>query len=72
MTREELRRILASRTIRKDTYCLDGGLPNDAMCLNQRGKIWEVYYSERGGKFDLQVFHTEEEACESFYNRLME
>jgi len=45
------------------------GLPNEAYCLAKK-ESWEVYYSERGRKFDLQCFSTETEACEYLLKKL--
>jgi len=64
--------MLTDSNIPKDTYSLDGGLPNEAYCLNQNGDRWEVYYSERAQKTGLKIFETESEACEYFYNSLVQ
>lgn len=47
-------------------------LPNEAFCLNKKGDIWEVYYSERGVKSQLKLFHNEDEACNYLYSALLE
>jgi hypothetical protein len=70
MTKSELKQQLIKENIRTDSYCLDGGLPNESFCLNNNGKAWEVYYSERGQKTGLKTFHSEDEACNYFYNSL--
>jgi len=72
MTKNDLRKMLDSGNIPKDTYSLEGGLPNEAYCLNQSGNQWEVYYSERGQKSGLKLFKTENEACDYFYNSLVQ
>lgn len=51
---------------------LRGGLPDNAYCIDRIGKIWEpkkweVYYSEKGGKYDSVFFDSEDEACEYLY-----
>jgi hypothetical protein len=53
-------------------YALDGGLPNEAYCLAKVDGKWEVYYSERGNKTGLKIFQKEEEACQYFYDSLIE
>jgi hypothetical protein len=54
-------------------YCLDGGLPRQALCLNKtEGGKWEVYYSERGRKTGLVTFANEEEAADFFYSFFIE
>jgi hypothetical protein len=42
------------------------------MCLEFIKNKFIVYYSERGQRFDENVFLTEDEACQELYNRLME
>lgn len=73
MTKKELEQKLIEKNIQRDLYALDGGLPNEAYCLNYNHKrnIWEVYYSERGQKTGLKSFDKEEEACNYFYNTLI-
>jgi hypothetical protein len=48
-------------------YSLDGDERDLSLILNQLpyGR-WEVYYSERGNRFDLHSFNSEAEACEYF------
>jgi hypothetical protein len=72
MNKNDLKQKLISSNIPKETYSLEGGLPNEAYCINQIDDKWEVYYSERGQKSGLKIFDTEEEACEYFYNELIE
>lgn len=72
MKKNDLRSILINNNIPKDTYSLEGGLPNEAYCLNLAGDKWEVYYSERGQKSGLKLFKTEDEACDYFYKSLVQ
>lgn len=72
MKKEELLQNLIKSNIPKDLYNLNGGLPNEAFCLNKEGDIWEVYYSERGIKSEVERFTTEEEACSYFYKTVLE
>ncbi|ACV64179.1 conserved hypothetical protein [Desulfofarcimen acetoxidans DSM 771] len=72
MTKNDLRKMLINSNIPKDTYSLEGGLPNEAYCFNQNGDKWEVYYSERGQKSGLKLFSTEDEACDYFYKSLVQ
>lgn len=68
----ELEKRLVAEGIPNSLYRLNGGLPNEAFCINQNGQKWETYYSERGSKAGLKVFDEEEEACNYFYNWLIE
>ena len=36
------------------------------MTLNRTVDGWEVYYSERGKKYNVRTFPTEDEACRHF------
>ena len=67
MNKNTLLEELENKGIRKDSYSLNGGLPNEANCLNQNDGIWEVYYSERGIKSGLKTFTSESDACKFFF-----
>lgn len=71
MNKKKLQRELNSKKISLDMYSLDGGLPNEAYCLNKVGNKWEVYYSERGLKTNLKTFDSEEKACDYIYRILV-
>lgn len=46
-----------------ERYSLRGGLPDDGFAIGREGKRWRVYYSERGGRYNIEKFPTEDEAC---------
>jgi hypothetical protein len=70
MTKSELKQFLTTNGIRPTIYSLEGGLPNDRVCLSGGGDRWTVYYSERGSTFDESVFQTEDAACRELLKRL--
>lgn len=71
MTVENLKKKLNAVGVQDDLYyLLIGGFPNEAYCLVENKDDWEVYYSERGGKSDVQLFATESEACEYLFEEL--
>jgi hypothetical protein len=70
MNKDELKRILDSEGFSPRAYSLDGGLPNDRLCLSDEGGQWCVYYSERGERFDEQGFDSESGACEHLLREL--
>jgi hypothetical protein len=72
MNRQELRVRLSQEQLPPDAYWLDGGLPNEALTLNEQHGRWQVYYSERGRKTSLQEFDTETQACTYFYQAIRE
>ena len=43
-------------------------LPGESYCLEEKDNKWEVFFTERGAKFETKVFISETEACEYFYN----
>jgi hypothetical protein len=67
-----LQQSLINANVPKDLYSLNGGLPNEAFCLNKEDEIWEVYYSERGIKSQLKQFHSEDEAYNYFYQTILQ
>lgn len=71
MNLTELESILENSNIPKHYYSLTGGLPSEALCIEQRndGK-WCTYYSERGLRTGLEEFETEEAACNYFYDMI--
>ena len=70
MNKKELQERLGLENIPTNVYSLNGGLPNERLCLGEVNGKWEVYYSERGHKSDLNIFDKETEACEYFYKDL--
>lgn len=68
----ELKGILDKNKINSNSYSLDGGVPHDKHVLSREDNgMWEVYYSERGGKFEVERFNSEEEACNFFLERIL-
>ncbi len=63
MKKYDLKKILEEEGVSKSLYCLDGGLPNEKLCLDYEGNKWVVYYSERGGRTGLECFINEDDAC---------
>ena len=72
MKKNALQRLLDGEKFNPNVYCLDGGLPNDRLCLSFEASRWCVYYSERGSRFDEEYFTSEDEACDNLLRRLHE
>lgn len=72
MTKRELLQRLKNDNIPEYYYSLEGGLPNDKLCLDKTRTGWVVYYSEMGEKHQEVGFASEEDACEYFYKRIKE
>lgn len=45
-------------------------LENDKYHLINSGRAWQVYYSERGHKWDYRQFDSESDACEYLWELL--
>jgi len=48
----------------------DKGITDDKIVLRLTDNQWSVYYSDRGGKYKLKTFETEEEACNEVLLRI--
>ena len=72
MNKANLQHILDIERFRPAIYCLDGGSPNDRLCLAEERGGWSVYYSERGERFDEDWFASEDDACQELLHRLRE
>ena len=70
MNRTELRQALDEAGFSPMDYRLPPDKPDDnTFCLERRGKVWLVYHLERGTRFELRRFNTEDAACEYFLRR---
>lgn len=70
MNRAELRSAADREHIRRNAYCLEGGLPPEQYVLSIENGGWCVYYSERGLKTEPEWFETEDEACDHLFHAL--
>lgn len=67
MNLEELRIWLEANEVPKEDYSLNGGMPENALCIDREANgRWLIYYSERGGRQGLKIYTTEEHACDDF------
>ena len=72
MKKEELQNLLREKKVPDYYYNLDNvGEIDQRVCLEFNGESWIVYYSERGKRFDLVKYSTEDEACNDILNRLV-
>lgn len=72
MKKEELRSILASRGISRSYYSLEGGLPNEKLCLDYENGKWVVYYSEHGIRTGIRYFDNEDDSCDYLLHAIEE
>ncbi len=72
MNKNELQHILNENSVSPGLYNIDGkGVRDQKMCLSQKEKKWQVYYTEKGMIFDLKEFDSENDACQELFDRLM-
>ena len=72
MKKDELRSALIKKGISRSYYSLEGGLPNEKLCLDYENSKWVVYYSERGIKTGIQNFDNEDDACDYLLHSIEE
>lgn len=72
MNKEKLRSILLNKGISRSYYSLEGGLPNEKLCLDYENGKWIVYYSERGTRTGIRYFDNEEDACDYLLHAIEE
>lgn len=70
MTLSDLSAMLVQEGIPNNRYSLKGGLPSDSLCIDKEEK-WIVYYSDRGHRYQLMKFETEDAACRYLYTELI-
>ncbi len=71
MNRQTLQQKLTSAGIRSDSYSLEGGHPSEAYVLASEGRVWAIYYSERGQETSRREFDSEEAACNHLFTLLL-
>ncbi|EAB1775885.1 TPA: hypothetical protein ACIUI8_004605 [Salmonella enterica subsp. enterica serovar Wangata] len=70
MKKNEVKVLLEKGKISKSIYSLDGGLPNEKLCIDFEHNRWIVYYSERGINTGIVEFLNESDACDYLYNQI--
>lgn len=70
MKRNELKELLEKEKVSKSLYSLNGGLPNEKLCLDFEIDKWIVYYSERGVRTGVVEFIIEDDACDYIYKEI--
>ncbi len=67
MTLAELQSKLDEDGVLRGLYSLAGGVPdNQTYTINEQNGKFHVYYTERGGRYDLAVFDNQEDAVDHF------
>jgi hypothetical protein len=63
LTRQSLAALLDAEGVAERAYSLYGSHKEDAIVLDNRPGGWVVFYTERGGEFDLKTYERESDAC---------
>lgn len=71
MNEKELRQRLHSTGIYCSSYALSGEIPFEQYAMENRGRKWFVFYSERGQRNSEQAFDNESDACDYLYSVLV-
>jgi hypothetical protein len=71
MDRGSLKPFLTAEGIDPESYTLDDATRDEAYVLDQRGRQWVVYYSERGLETGLEHFDAEDAACRHLMDLLL-
>lgn len=66
MDRKQLELTLAAEGFPPDSCVVHGSDRNDTLNIEQQGRKFLVYYTERGSRIDEHEFPSEAEACEYF------
>ena len=67
----KLREELARRNVDEARFRIMEPPGDSTMCIRKQGKVWLVYYFERGSKWDLKRFGDEDLACRYFLDQLV-
>jgi len=70
LVREDPPRLIAAAGLGPGMVSLYGAHDNDHLVIDNRPGGWVVFYTERGGEFDLQQHPTEDAACRDLLQRL--
>lgn len=71
MNKQELIEQLKKENVPESYYSFSEKNWGDVYVLLQEKEYWEVYYTERGNKYDIKHFDNEEEACEYFHTKVI-
>jgi hypothetical protein len=63
---------LIALNIDPNSYCLDDGYSNEALCLHNNYGKWSIYYSEKGLRTDEKFYNNEDDACKEFLVQIKE
>jgi hypothetical protein len=64
--------LLDSAGIDQRDYRILRDWPDDGLHLVRDGDQWEIHFHERGERFDIQTFDSEDAACVEFLRRMLE
>ena len=73
MTIKELNDYLSNSRVPTSEYAINPvGFPDEKLCIVElEDGTWQVFFSERGRKFDVMDFNSEADACDYFARELV-
>ncbi len=71
MTRTEAEDRLRAEGVDRRTYNLSGALQNDSWILDGNGRVWIVFYFERGDRYEETQFGDESSALEYLVGKVL-
>ena len=72
MTVTELGAILEANDVPHAYYSLRGMAAGDCYVLEEKANVWNIYYSERGSRYDERSYPDENSACCAIFTLLAE
>ena len=71
MTEKTFIGLLREYGINPEIVCFNDGVKDDVFCVMENYGTIEVFYRERGSKFNLKVFATKTEALSSLFEEIL-
>jgi len=70
MNKIELNEYLKKHNIPEKYYCLNGGMEEEKVCLDNVHGKWIVYSVQRGKMWSIKEFDDEEKACKYIFDEI--
>ena len=71
MNRNEFFGILQKNNISARIICFDDNIKDEVFCLQKNYSTWEIFFRERGKKYDYAEFSNESDALTELLNRIL-
>jgi hypothetical protein len=71
MTTSEAERVLQGEGVLPSEYRILKQPSENTWCITRQGRVWLVFYFERGARWNLQRFKDESAACDYFVCQIL-